>query len=92
MSRFKMELQSKFDMVVFMRETGSEVVAAWQYNPDLFDETTISGLVSTYRVALQAVISNPKAHLGSLCELLGEATKTGAGRNNLSPEGGTGKD
>jgi hypothetical protein len=83
MSRFKMEVQSKFDMAVFMRETGSEVVASWQYNPDLFDETTISGLVSSYQLLLQAAISNPKANVSSLCGLLVEADKDRRGSEQL---------
>src|SRR5207237_5858453 len=35
--RFPLDVASKFDMAVFMRETGSEVAGSWVYNPDLFD-------------------------------------------------------
>ena len=83
MSRFKMEVQSKFDMAVFMRETGSEVASSWQYNPDLFEETTISGLVSSYEILLQAAISDPKARMSSLCELLAAADKNRRGSEQV---------
>jgi len=83
MSRFRMEVQSKFDMAVFMRETGREVVGWWQYNPDLFDESTISRLATSYELILQAAISNPKARVSSLCELLAEADKTRRGSDQV---------
>jgi len=83
MSRFRMEVQSKFDMAVFMRETDREVVGWWQYNPDLFDETTISRLAASYELILQAAISNPKARVSSLCELLAEADKNRRGSDQV---------
>jgi amino acid adenylation domain-containing protein/FkbH-like protein len=83
MSRFKMQVQSKFDMAVFMRETGGEVASSWQYNPDLFDEATISRLASSYEVLLQAAIANPKARVSSLCELLAEADRTRRGSEQV---------
>jgi len=59
------------------------VVGWWQYNPDLFDESTISRLATSYELILQAAISNPKARVSSLCELLAEADKTRRGSDQV---------
>jgi len=83
MSRFKMHVPSKFDMAVFTREMGGEVASSWQYNPDLFDETTIARWTSSYEVLLQAAISNPKARVSSLCELLAEADRSRRGSEQV---------
>jgi acyl carrier protein len=83
MSRFKMQMQSKFDMAVFTRETGGEVASSWQYNPDLFDENTIARLASSYEALLQSAVSNPKARVSSLCELLAEADRTRRGSEQV---------
>src|SRR5204862_1074557 len=71
--RFPLEVQSKFDMAVFMRETASEVFGSWVYNPDLFDAGTITHMAANFEMLLEAGIANPKMRLGSLCELLAAA-------------------
>jgi amino acid adenylation domain-containing protein len=73
--RFPLEVQSKFDMAVFMRETGPEVQASWVYNPDLFESSTIKRMAATFQVILETVVADPKLRLSSLNDLLAAAEK-----------------
>jgi len=73
--RFPLEVQSKFDMAVFMRETGHEVQSSWVYNPDLFDAATITRMAANFAMILESVIADPKMRLSSLCDLLAAAEK-----------------
>jgi amino acid adenylation domain-containing protein/FkbH-like protein len=75
MGRFNLEVQSKFDMAVFMRESGNEITSSWVYNPDLFDAGTIARMAANYEMLVQAAIANPKVRLTALCELLAGAEK-----------------
>jgi len=74
-SRFPLEVQSKFDIAVFMRETGHEVQGSWVYNPDLFDAATLTRMAASFAMILEAVIADSKMRLSSLCELLAAAEK-----------------
>jgi amino acid adenylation domain-containing protein len=82
MSQFKMEVQSKFDMAVFMRETGSEVMISWVYNPDLFDSVTIARMAANYEMLLRAAIADPQIRLSALCELHAGAEKQQRGSDH----------
>jgi len=75
MSQFKMEVQSKFDMAVFMRETNGEVIISWVYNPDLFDSGTVARMAANYEMLLRAAIADPQTRLSALCELHAVAEK-----------------
>ena len=72
---FPLDVASKFDMAVFMRENGSEVAGSWVYNPDLFDASTIARMAANFEMLLQAAVADPKARLSSLCDLLAAAEK-----------------
>jgi acyl carrier protein len=73
--RFPLEVQSKFDMAVFMRETGNEVFGWWVYNPDLFDASTIARMAANFEMVLEAGVADPKIRLSSICDLLAAAEK-----------------
>jgi non-ribosomal peptide synthetase component F len=73
--RFPLEVQSKFDMAVFMRETANEVVGSWVYNPDLFEAGTITRMAANFEMLLEAAVADPKIHLSSLSDLLATAEK-----------------
>ncbi|MEL7476328.1 MAG: amino acid adenylation domain-containing protein, partial [Cyanobacteria bacterium J06555_12] len=53
---------AKFDLSLMMEETAEGIVAAWEYNSDLFDADTIAQMASQYRHLLTAVASNPERH------------------------------
>jgi acyl-CoA synthetase (AMP-forming)/AMP-acid ligase II/acyl carrier protein len=69
---FPMEVPSKFDMAVFVSETGEGVSGSWLYNPDLFDGTSIARMVEMYQLVLERVTTNPTLRLSQLLELLAE--------------------
>jgi amino acid adenylation domain-containing protein len=73
--RFPLEVQSKFDMAVFMRETANEVVGSWVYNVDLFEAGTITRMAANFEMLLEAAVADPKIRLSSLSDLLATAEK-----------------
>src|SRR5262249_59596230 len=73
--RFPLEVQSKFDMAAFMRETGHEVQGSWVYNPDLFEPSTVQRMAANFQVILEAGVADPKVRLSSLCDLLAATEK-----------------
>ncbi len=82
MGRFKLEVQSKFDMAVFMRESSNEINSSWVYNPDLFDANTIARMSASYETLVQAAIADPKVRLSALCELLADVDKQQRGSDH----------
>ena len=73
--RFPLEVPSKFDMAVFVSESGGEMRGRWVYNPDLFDLTTIARMAGNYELLLRKTAADPNLRLSQLCELLEEAEK-----------------
>ena len=73
--RFPLEVQSKFDMAAFMRETANEVVGSWVYNLDLFEAGTITRMAANFEMLLEAAVADPKIRLSSLSDLLATAEK-----------------
>lgn len=59
-------LAAKFDLSLSVEETGPELFAVWNYNPDLFDAATISRLMGHYRVLLQGMLDKPHELLARL--------------------------
>ena len=44
-----------------MEETGANLSTLWDYNPDLFDEATITRMMSQYGVLLAGMVATPDA-------------------------------
>ncbi len=63
-SRFKIEVQSKFDMAVFVSENAQEIASSWVYNPDLFDHTTIARMATNFELALRTAAAQPEDQAG----------------------------
>jgi 2-polyprenyl-3-methyl-5-hydroxy-6-metoxy-1,4-benzoquinol methylase/acyl carrier protein len=72
MNWFPMEVQSKFDMAVFVTETEKGVAGIWVYNPDLFDATTITRMAGLYQLVLEKATANAAIRLSGLVGLLAE--------------------
>jgi hypothetical protein len=73
MERFRLDVPSKFDMAVFIGESGDQVVGRWVYNPDLFDPSTVARMAGLYEVLLRAVASESDVPLSRIYDALGEA-------------------
>ncbi len=69
---FKLEVPSKFDMAVFVKENEKGIAGTWLYNPDLFDATTIARMASLYQTVLEKITGNPEIRLSSLLQVLTE--------------------
>ncbi|MDZ8258877.1 non-ribosomal peptide synthetase [Nostoc sp. ChiQUE01b] len=63
---------AKFDLTLFIKNTGNKLVAAWQYNTDLFDAPTIERMAGHFVTLLEGVIANPQQPIYQL-PLLTEA-------------------
>ncbi|MFP2902415.1 amino acid adenylation domain-containing protein, partial [Corallococcus sp. 4LFB] len=57
---------SRFDLMLFMRQTPHGLVAYWEYNTALFEEATVARMAGHYVRLLEAVTSNPEQPLADL--------------------------
>ena len=77
---------AKFDLTLSMENTASGLVGVWEYNADLFNETTIAQMVRYFQTLLEAIAANPNQPISELpllteqerCQLLVEWNNTGA--------------
>ncbi|NNB85299.1 amino acid adenylation domain-containing protein, partial [Corallococcus exiguus] len=60
---------SKFDLTLFLSDTPEGLAGSFEYNTDLFDNTTIARLGDHLRLLLETVVADPSARLARL-ELL----------------------
>src|SRR5207249_9101969 len=65
---------SRFDLQLFMEETGGQLRGHFTYSTDLFDEPTIARMAEHFLNLLEAVVTNPDRPVGQL-PLLTEAEK-----------------
>ncbi|MCP4104685.1 MAG: amino acid adenylation domain-containing protein [Desulfobacteraceae bacterium] len=50
---------AKFDLTLFLTETGQGLKGAFEYNSDLFDRDTITRMIGHFQTLLEAVASDP---------------------------------
>jgi non-ribosomal peptide synthetase component F len=79
---FWVEVQSKFDMAVFVRELGGEVQTSWLYNPDLFNADRVARMAQEFSLLIESVIADPKLQLSGLFERLARAEKQQRGNEH----------
>lgn len=65
---------AKFDLALFMNETKSGLTGTWVYNPDLFEESTITRLSGHFKTLLRSIVAHPDARLSAL-DMLTETEK-----------------
>jgi amino acid adenylation domain-containing protein len=58
--------KARFDLALDLSETASGIAGTCQYNADLFDAATITGLLSHYRTLLESIVVNPKERVSYL--------------------------
>jgi len=57
---------AKFDLGLSMENTASGLIGVWEYNTDLFDETTIARMAGHYQTLLEAIAANPQQPISEL--------------------------
>lgn len=58
--------QAKFDLTLTMMETPSGMLANWEYNIDLFDQTTIARMADHFLCLLRAIVADPQQPVNQL--------------------------
>ncbi|HEY6121126.1 MAG TPA: amino acid adenylation domain-containing protein [Pyrinomonadaceae bacterium] len=54
---------SRFDLVLFLSESESELTGLWLYNPDLFEPATVANMMSHFERLLNAIVQDPTSNL-----------------------------
>ncbi|HEX8185025.1 MAG TPA: condensation domain-containing protein, partial [Blastocatellia bacterium] len=57
---------AQFDMTLVIAETEQGLLASFEYNTDLFDETTIARMAEHYRQLLESIVADPYAKIAEL--------------------------
>ena len=57
---------SRFDLTVEVREKDQELRFLWEYNTDLFDDSTIARMQEHYRCLLEGILANPDQKISQL--------------------------
>ena len=57
---------AKFDLTLYLSESGQGLSATWQYNTDLFDEPRIARMTGHFRTLLEAIVAAPESALSDL--------------------------
>ena len=57
---------STFDLTLSVRESEAGLDAMFEYDTDLFDETTIERLANHYQTLLEAVVADPDRRISAL--------------------------
>ncbi|MCT7952694.1 amino acid adenylation domain-containing protein [Ancylothrix sp. C2] len=57
---------AKFDLTLSMENTADGLVAEWEYNSDLFDETTIVRMAEHFQTLLEGIVANSKQAISEL--------------------------
>lgn len=74
MSSISKRTIAKFDLTLSVSETSQGLVGEWEYNTDLFDESTIERMATHFQNLLSAIVENPQLAVGEL-PLLSEAER-----------------
>jgi amino acid adenylation domain-containing protein len=67
LSEYKVNSQiAQFDLSVCIENRDKTLIATFEYNTDLFDDATITRMVSHYQNLLEGIVINPEARLSDL--------------------------
>ena len=58
--------KAKFDLFLSMEETEAGLIGYWEYNRDLFEQSTIRRMMGHFQTLLRAILANPEARVGEL--------------------------
>ncbi len=57
---------AKFDLTLYVDESGGELACAFEYNTDLFDSETIARLIANFQTMLAAIVNDPNLPLADI--------------------------
>jgi amino acid adenylation domain-containing protein len=57
---------AKGDLILFMHEKEHEIIGKWEYNSELFSNSTIRQMIETYQSLMEIVVSKPELRLSEL--------------------------
>ncbi|KYC42732.1 non-ribosomal peptide synthetase [Scytonema hofmannii PCC 7110] len=57
---------AKFDLTLAMQNTATGLVGVWEYNTDLFDDSTIVRMTGHFVTLLSAIVANPQERISQL--------------------------
>ncbi|NMG20301.1 non-ribosomal peptide synthetase, partial [Brasilonema bromeliae] len=57
---------AKFDLTLYMTETGHGLVGTLEYNIDLFEQSTVSRMAGHLQTLLEGIVANPQQRLSEL--------------------------
>ncbi len=66
---------AKFDLTLALADDGPEMIGSFEYDIDLFDNTTIDRMVDHYLTLLDGIVSDPDRHVSAL-PMLTEAERS----------------
>jgi non-ribosomal peptide synthetase component F len=75
LSPYMLDVPSKFDLAVFVRETDKGILGRWVYNPDLFDASTMIRMAAQFQTVLERVTVDPAMTMTALTETLAETER-----------------
>ena len=67
---------AKFDITLFMTDTGGGLAAIWKYSTDLFKASTVAQMMSSFSLLLTLIADRPDATVGELTQAIAEAERT----------------
>lgn len=66
---------SKFDLTMFVQESGGQLSIGLEYNTDLFEEDTAIRILDCYRTLIESILQNPQQPIAKL-QILPEAERS----------------
>ncbi|MEH2220692.1 MAG: amino acid adenylation domain-containing protein [Nostoc sp.] len=57
---------TNFDLTLSMENTASGLIAEWEYNSDLFDDSTIARIAGQFQVLLEGIVNSPSSRISDL--------------------------
>ena len=57
---------AKFDLALSVQETESGLLGEWEFNTDLFDATTITGMARCFQTLLENIVANPQRNIAEI--------------------------
>ncbi|MEM7530553.1 MAG: amino acid adenylation domain-containing protein [Chloroflexota bacterium] len=55
-----------FDLTLYMHEMAQDIYGEWEYNTDLFTESTIQHMTDHFQTLLTEIVANPNEHIQTL--------------------------
>ncbi len=57
---------AKFDLALSIENTSSGLITEWEYNSDLFDDSTIARMAGNFQTLLTGIVANPQQPISQL--------------------------